>query len=432
MSSFNSQVFASTYTVSITSGSSSKTSNAYSPNPIVIVEGGTVKWVNNDSTAHTVTSGSNGQPDGNFDSSPNFNPIMASGQSFSHTFNSAGTFPYYCGLHPNMVGTVVVDELDEEEIKITVKTDKSSYDVGETITITGRVTGETPIQPVLIQVYDPEGQRDRIDQIEADSAGYYSYSFVVSSGSLLNTQGSYTVIASYKTAEKETSFYLSLDGEPKFSIQITLNKYNFDLGETVSVNGDVRVIGGDADLEGTSLAFVVNDWLGQVYRFQQLKLDSEGEFHDSFRLPTDNHLAGDWRVEITYQDTKKDIEFQLMPAAVEEVMPLSLSRIAVKSITGAPVGDVSVGQQVLLGVPISNDDDKSYSYTLIIQVLSSDNTTVMLNYQTGSLAVNQSSESGFAWTPDESGQYTLQAFAISGFISPEILADSSTLNLNVS
>jgi hypothetical protein len=121
-----------------------------------------------------------------------------------------------------------------------------------------------------------------------------------------------------------------------------------------------------------------------------------------------------------------------MPAAVEEVMPLSLSRIAVKSITGAPVGDVSVGQQVLLGVPISNDDDKSYSYTLIIQVLSSDNTTVMLNYQTGSLAVNQSSESGFAWTPDESGQYTLQAFAISGFISPEILADSSTLNLNVS
>jgi plastocyanin len=94
--------------VSIVSGSSSLTDTAYQPNPIQVSVGTTVTWTNNDSQPHTVTSGSNVQPDGKFDSSPNFNPLMAPGQTFSHTFTEAGEYPYYCALHPNMVGTVSV------------------------------------------------------------------------------------------------------------------------------------------------------------------------------------------------------------------------------------------------------------------------------------------------------------------------------------
>lgn len=97
-----------TIEVSITPGSSSRTSNAYDPNPVQANIGDTVIWTNDDSTPHTVTSGSNGQPDGKFDSSPNFNPLMTPGQTFEHTFEAAGEYPYYCGLHPNMVGTVSV------------------------------------------------------------------------------------------------------------------------------------------------------------------------------------------------------------------------------------------------------------------------------------------------------------------------------------
>ena len=92
----------------ITQGSSAKTTDAYSPNPIDARVGDTITWTNRDSTPHTVTSGVNGQPDGSFDSSPNFNPLMAPGQTFSHTFTEAGQYPYYCALHPNMVGTVIV------------------------------------------------------------------------------------------------------------------------------------------------------------------------------------------------------------------------------------------------------------------------------------------------------------------------------------
>lgn len=97
-----------TIEVSITSGSSSKTDDSYDPNPVQASVGDTVIWTNDDTTPHTVTSGTAGAPDGKFDSSPNLNPLLAPQQTFEHTFTEAGEFPYYCGLHPNMVGTVSV------------------------------------------------------------------------------------------------------------------------------------------------------------------------------------------------------------------------------------------------------------------------------------------------------------------------------------
>jgi len=96
-------------TVSIVLGASSGlTNNAFQPNPIQVSVGATVTWTNDDSQPHTITSGVNGQPDGRFNSSPNFNPLLAPGQTFEHTFTEAGEYPYFCLLHPNMVGTVQV------------------------------------------------------------------------------------------------------------------------------------------------------------------------------------------------------------------------------------------------------------------------------------------------------------------------------------
>jgi plastocyanin len=89
--------------VSIVPGSSSLTTDAYQPNPIQVGVGDTVTWTNDDAQPHTATSGQNATPDGTFDSS-----IMAPGATFEHTFTEAGEYPYFCLLHPNMVGTVSV------------------------------------------------------------------------------------------------------------------------------------------------------------------------------------------------------------------------------------------------------------------------------------------------------------------------------------
>jgi nitrite reductase (NO-forming) len=89
--------------VSIAPGSSSLTTDAFQPNPIQVSTGATVTWTNNDSQPHTATSGENATPDQTFDSG-----ILAPAATFEHTFTEAGEYPYFCLLHPNMVGTVSV------------------------------------------------------------------------------------------------------------------------------------------------------------------------------------------------------------------------------------------------------------------------------------------------------------------------------------
>jgi plastocyanin len=89
--------------VSIVPGSSSLTTDAYQPNPVQVSTGGIVTWTNDDAQPHTATSGENATPDGTFDSG-----IMAPAATFEHTFTAAGEYPYFCLLHPNMVGTVSV------------------------------------------------------------------------------------------------------------------------------------------------------------------------------------------------------------------------------------------------------------------------------------------------------------------------------------
>lgn len=61
-------------------------------------EGGTVTVTNNDSTTHTWTSN-----DGVFDSSG-----ISPGESFEFTFDDAGTYSYFCNIHPNMTGSITV------------------------------------------------------------------------------------------------------------------------------------------------------------------------------------------------------------------------------------------------------------------------------------------------------------------------------------
>jgi plastocyanin len=89
--------------VSIVPGSSSLTTDSYAPNPVQVSTGATVTWSNDDSQPHTATSGENATPDQRFDSG-----IMAPAATFEYTFTEAGEYPYFCLLHPNMVGTVSV------------------------------------------------------------------------------------------------------------------------------------------------------------------------------------------------------------------------------------------------------------------------------------------------------------------------------------
>jgi len=89
-----------------------ETNECFIPGVVTIAIGDTVTWVNDDTAAHTTTSGSvdTGGPDGNWDSS-----LVMVGQSFSNTFDEAGEYPYFCMVHPWMAGMVIVGEAMAEE-----------------------------------------------------------------------------------------------------------------------------------------------------------------------------------------------------------------------------------------------------------------------------------------------------------------------------
>ncbi|MDB4978100.1 MAG: plastocyanin [Candidatus Peribacteria bacterium] len=74
---------------------------SFQPQTITVRRGSTLTWTNQDSASHTVTRDASDGP---------MSPTLSSGQSYSYTFNSTGTFTYHCSIHPDMHGTVVVTD----------------------------------------------------------------------------------------------------------------------------------------------------------------------------------------------------------------------------------------------------------------------------------------------------------------------------------
>lgn len=93
-------VSAGTFTVTVGDGGF-----IFTPDALTIQPGDTVQWVWA-ASGHSSTAGTPGSPSGFWESG-----VLNQGETFSHTFNSVGSFPYYCTPHGKccaMVGTITV------------------------------------------------------------------------------------------------------------------------------------------------------------------------------------------------------------------------------------------------------------------------------------------------------------------------------------
>jgi amicyanin len=72
---------------------------SFEPQTLTVPAGTTVTWTNQDDIPHTAVS-----TEGVFKSK-----VMDTDEKFSYTFTKAGTYPYYCTIHPKMTGKVVVE-----------------------------------------------------------------------------------------------------------------------------------------------------------------------------------------------------------------------------------------------------------------------------------------------------------------------------------
>jgi plastocyanin len=71
---------------------------SFAPGTLTVAVGTTVTWINHDDIPHTAVS-----TDGVFKSK-----VMDTDEKFSYTFTNAGSYPYFCSIHPKMTGTIAV------------------------------------------------------------------------------------------------------------------------------------------------------------------------------------------------------------------------------------------------------------------------------------------------------------------------------------
>jgi plastocyanin len=71
---------------------------SFGPSDLTVPVGTTVTWTNRDDIPHTVVS-----TDKVFKSK-----VLDTDEKFSFTFSKAGTYPYFCSIHPKMTGKIVV------------------------------------------------------------------------------------------------------------------------------------------------------------------------------------------------------------------------------------------------------------------------------------------------------------------------------------
>ena len=175
----------------------------YSPYSVKVRPGIAVVWTNIDSAAHTVTSGTpGGGPDGNFDSS-----LFMAGTTFEHMFDRAGTYPYFCMVHPWAMGEVVVSGTPVSIIptptpipapapiptptlsSLSVFSDSSTYMLGSIVNIEVNLSGADSGVNVAISVNDPSGNNVVSRTITTDSRGSGEISFKLSDSGMSGRYG---------------------------------------------------------------------------------------------------------------------------------------------------------------------------------------------------------------------------------------------------
>ena len=85
-------------------------SGCFIPNTATVDVGGVVIMSNTDSAAHTFTSGIPGDPSGLFDTG-----FLMAENSYEYSPDTVGEIPYYCMVHPWMIGLIIVQEVEAEE-----------------------------------------------------------------------------------------------------------------------------------------------------------------------------------------------------------------------------------------------------------------------------------------------------------------------------
>ena len=146
----------------------------YIPSTAIVDVGGKVIMSNTDNAAHTFTSGTPSDgPTGEFDTG-----LLMVGSSFEWSPDTVGEVPYFCMVHPWMIGLIVVQEVEAEEAMEKAHDDAESHDDAEGLVVTitdSQVLGGTQVELEFSELhvnYDITATQD--GEIVLQEAGQHS------------------------------------------------------------------------------------------------------------------------------------------------------------------------------------------------------------------------------------------------------------------
>jgi plastocyanin len=138
----------------------------FTPDTVTIHPGDTVEWIFYGMMAHTVTAGTENSPSTLFESGSLHEPA-----TFSHTFTSIGTFPYFCRVHTNlaMKGVVKVEPgtspVAAQPLNISTRL---RVQTGENVMIGGFIISGTDPKKVILRAIGPSLVNAGIQEFLAD------------------------------------------------------------------------------------------------------------------------------------------------------------------------------------------------------------------------------------------------------------------------
>ena len=184
---------------------------SFYPPILPITHDDTISWVNEDSVAHSITSGVPAHPDysGKFFSTGIIKP--GSSGKVKITDTSSFAYYYFCEIHPWLTGKIVISTAPESQPETSnpIVTNAASYHAGQTIFISGQVHRDFAKTPYQILLYDNEKLVETIDGTFDENA---SYKQQIKTSGLSESEYTLKVVYGLPTQVGITSF--SIDANP--------------------------------------------------------------------------------------------------------------------------------------------------------------------------------------------------------------------------
>jgi len=217
--------FAEQVSVSLPQGTSipgcEETNECFLPYMITVNPGDEVVWSNDDSAAHTVTSGTATTADGLFDSG-----IFMAGTTFAHTFDTLGNYDYFCMVHPWMIGQVFVT------VGGGVEKDLGTITMGST-PIESTMESNVSIDNLVADIVSSGGHANEvmtidvtITELNGNPAEHITYNIQAIHGTmvLLNEEGH---MHQGTMTNTHTTSALAIDASDDSPVTITVNAVGF-------------------------------------------------------------------------------------------------------------------------------------------------------------------------------------------------------------